>query len=361
MVKIPSSITLNGHQFGPAELMAFSRAQVLRPGISVWESEIFRFILEWVSDNDFVIVHTSGSTGIPKTFEQPKERMINSALMTAEYFGLDDRTNALLCLPVSYIAGKMMIVRAFVTGMNLITVEPSSNPFSALPGKINFAAITPFQLAHSLTALKEMPVDTVIVGGGEIPYDLEIQCQQVTSNLYATYAMTETSSHIAIRAVNGMQKSSFYEVLKNVRISVDERTCLVINAPHLTPELLVTNDIVDIKDDTHFEWIGRSDNVINSGGLKIFPEQVEKKLFSIIPRRFFIAGLPDAVFGEKVTLFIEGESYSLQQLQDLDRNMDSLLTRFEFPRQIVFIPVFDLSPAGKILKKLIVSGYLNQM
>jgi len=358
-MKIPNSITLNGHHFDAEELIAFSREQLLRPDISGWESEIFRFILEWVSGDDFVIVRTSGSTGIPKTIEQPKERMINSALMTAEYFGLDERTNALLCLPVSYIAGKMMIVRAFVTGMNLIIVEPSSDPFSALWDKIHFAAITPFQLAHSLTALEDRPVDAVIIGGGEIPYDLEMQCQQVSSNLYATYAMTETSSHIAIRAVNGIHKSPLYEVLKNVRVSVDERSCLVINAPHLTPELLVTNDIVDIKDDTHFEWIGRLDSVINSGGLKIFPEQVEKKLFSLIPLRFFIAGLPDVMLGEKVTLFIEGEPYNPVQLQDLKRNIDSLLPRFELPREIVFIPVFDLSSAGKILKKLIVSGYLN--
>jgi len=360
MVKIPDSITLNGHHFGAEELIDFSQSQLLRSGIPGWESEIFRFILEWVSKKDFVIVHTSGSTGIPKLMEQPKERMINSALMTAEYFGLSENTHALLCLPVSYIAGKMMIVRAFVTGMNLITVEPSSDPFSALRGKIHFAAITPFQLAHSLTALEDRPVDAVIIGGGEIPYDLEMQCQQISSNLYATYAMTETSSHIAIRAVNGIHKSPLYEVLKNVRVSVDERSCLVINAPHLTPELLVTNDIVDIKDDTHFEWIGRSDNVINSGGLKIFPEQVEKKLFSLIPRRFFIAGLTDAVLGEKVTLFIEGKPYNPRQLQELNRNMDTLLTRFESPRQTVFIPVFDLSSAGKILKKLIASGYLQK-
>ena len=361
MVKIPSSITLNGHHFGSEELIAFSRAQLLRPDIPGWESEIFRFILEWVSDDHFVVVQTSGSTGIPKTIEQPKERMINSALMTAEYFRLDDQTIALLCLPVSYIAGKMMIVRAFVTGMNLVTVEPSSNPFSELPGKIHFAAITPFQLAHSLTALKDEPVGAVIVGGGEIPYDLEIQCQQVSSNLYATYAMTETSSHIAIRAVNGLKKSSFYEVLKNVQISVDERNCLIIIAPHLIPELLVTNDIVDIKDDTHFEWIGRCDNVINSGGLKIYPEQVEKKLFPLIPSRFFIAGLPDMLLGEKVTLFIEGKPYCQQQLQDLDRSMASRLTRFELPREIVYISYFDLSSAGKILKKLIISRYLNKM
>ena len=359
MVKIPTSITLNGHHFGAEELIGFSQAQLLRPDIPCWEGEIFRFILEWVSEDSFVVVHTSGSTGIPKIIEQPKERMINSALMTADYFGLDGHTVALLCLPVSYIAGKMMIVRAFVTGMNLIAVEPSSNPFSVLPGKIHFAAITPFQLAHSLTALKDVPVDIVIVGGGEIPHDLEMQCQQVPSNLYATYAMTETSSHIAIRAVNGAQKSSYYEVLKNVRVSVDERSCLVINAPYLNPELLVTNDIVIIKDDTHFEWIGRSDSIINSGGLKIFPEQVEKKLFSLIPRRFFIAGLPNAQLGEKVALFIESQPYSTQQLQELKKSMASTLTRFELPRQIVFIPVFDLSSAGKILKKLIVSGYLN--
>ena len=359
MVNDFSSLTLNGRLFGRSELIDFCRSEILRADIPGWECEICRFILDWLSDETFIIIRTSGSTGIPKIIHQPKVAMINSALMTKRYFGLSERTNALLCLPVSYIAGKMMIVRSFVSRMNLVTVEPSSNPLLQVKDKIDFAAITPFQLAHFMGTLNEKKIQTLIVGGGEIPYDLELQCQKVTSNIFATYGMTETSSHIALRAVNGPNRSLFYEVLNNIKISVDQRNCLVVKAPDLTPELLTTNDVVAIKDSTHFEWLGRFDSVINSGGIKIFPEQVEKKLFPVISRRFFLAGLPDGLLGEMVALFVEGEPFGPEEQENLGLAMASLVTRFELPRRIVSIPTFDLSDAGKILKKLIVTNYLN--
>ena len=360
MLKYPSSLTLNGIRYSPVELNEFCQAQLLNPDIHTWEKENYLFIQDWLSDEDFVLVHTSGSTGIPKVMRQPKERMVNSALMTQSYFGLNEATNALLCLPVSYIAGKMMIVRSFVAGMNLIAVEPSANPFLKVTDKINFTAITPFQLACSMDFLKVMRMETVIVGGGEIPFDLEIQCQGISSGIYATYAMTETSSHIALRAVNGADKSPYYKVLDRVEITADERNCLVIKAPDLTSDLLTTNDVVEIIDPSHFEWIGRFDSVINSGGLKIFPEQVEKKLFPLIPRRYFVAGIHDLLLGEKVSLFIEGEAFNKDQLLNLHTAMISLLSRFERPREIIFISSFDLSSAGKILKKSILSKYLNK-
>ena len=359
MVNKSSSLTLNSIHYQRDELVGLCMAQVVRGDIPEWDESIYRFILEWLSADDFVVVQTSGSTGIPKIIYQPKVQMIHSARMTADYFGLDTQTNALLCLPVSYIAGKMMVVRAFVTGMNLITVEPSSNPFGELTEKIHFAAITPFQLVHSLSPLDEMKIDSVIVGGGVIPYDLEMNCQRLSSNIFSTYGMTETSSHVAIRSVNGAQRSPFYEVLKGVSISVDERNCLVINAPGLTPEPLITNDVVLIIDSSHFEWIGRFDNVINTGGVKVFPEQVENKIFPLIPGRFFIAGLTDPVLGEKVTLFLEIGNKDPEQFKDLESILKNVLTKFEMPRQIIFIPVFALSDAGKILKKLIVSTFLK--
>ena len=355
MVNDISSLTLNGEHYNRIELVAFCRKQLSKQDLPHWESEIYRFILEWLSDTSYVVVSTSGSTGNPKSIHQSKQRMINSAKMTAVYFGLNDLTNALLCLPVSYIAGKMMVVRSFVTGMNLITVEPSSKPLLQINEKIQFAAFTPFQLAHSIGAIKGKHIETIIVGGGEISFDLEMQCQQLTSNIYATYGMTETSSHIAIRAVNGMGKSPYYELLNNIEISVDSRNCLVIKAPDLTSELLITNDVVEIKDPGHFKWIGRFDNVINSGGVKIYPEQIEKKLFPLIAGRFFIAGLPDKQLGEQVTLFVEGSPLSQIQLENLESAITPLLSKFEHPRKIISVPAFDLSDSGKILKKKIVS------
>ena len=357
MVNNSSSLTLDGIHYERDELIAFCKSQVMRVGLPEWANSLYRFILEWLSEAEFVVVQTSGSTGIPKVIHQPRERMINSAMMTADYFGLDRGTNALLCLPVSYIAGKMMIVRAFVTGMNLITVEPSSNPLKEVRDKIHFVAITPYQLAHSIDWLGEKQINSVIVGGGEISYSLEMDCQKLSSNIFATYGMTETSSHIAIRAVNGEHRSAFYEVLQGVTVSVDERSCLVIKAPKLSSDLLITNDVVAISDSSHFEWIGRLDSVINSGGVKIFPEQVEKKIFPLISGRFFIAGLPDKLLGEKVALFVEGDPLSQIQLDNLEVAMATLLTKFEYPRKVVSVFAFDLSQTGKIQKNKIIARF----
>ncbi len=359
MVKSYLSLTLNGHHFDQQELELFCSTQLANSTIAGWEGDIYRFILEWLSEDDFVVVQTSGSTGIPKILRQPKSRMINSAMMTAEYFGLSAGINGLLCLPVSYIAGKMMVVRAFVTGMNLITVEPSANPFAQLTVPIHFGAITPFQLANSIVTVDETNFGSLLVGGGEIPLDLERCCADLQTALYASYGMSETSSHIAIRKVNGITKSPAYEVLKDISISVDQRGCLVIEAPGLVDEAIVTNDVVRIIDPTHFEWLGRIDYVINTGGIKLFPEQVEKKILSLVSGRFFIAGLPDVLLGEKVVLFIEGESFIAAELKKLQKNLYLFLSRFEIPREIIFIPHFDLSDSGKILKKQIVLSYLS--
>jgi o-succinylbenzoate---CoA ligase len=359
MVKSYLSLTINGHHFDSHELHHFCNSQLSNPAVADWESDIYRFILEWLSDSECIDIYTSGSTGAPKLIQLPKERMINSALMTQKYFNLGIHTTALLSLPISYIAGKMMVVRAFVIGMNLITVAPSANPFLQLTDKIYFGAITPFQLANSMPSLKDKDFGTLIVGGGEIPYELERRCDTIQTALYATYGMSETSSHIAIRRVNGMTKSPNYEVLQDISISVDQRGCLIIEAPSLVDEAIITNDVVALIDPNHFEWQGRIDHVINTGGIKLFPEQIEKKISALIPTRFFIAGLPDNLLGEKVVLFIEGEPYNSTDLNTLQQNLKVVLSKFEIPREIIFIPHFDLSESGKILKNQIVSSYLT--
>lgn len=359
MMPRSNSLILNGHKFSPTKLWALCQEKLNTTASPRWEKELYSFILDWISGSDEVFVHTSGSTGTPKSILQPKERMINSALMTQHYFGLNKGMNALMCLPASYIAGKMMVVRSFVTGMNLIAVEPAADPFQSVEEMINFAAVTPYQLMNSLETLKGIHIDSLIVGGGEIPAEVEQQCQGISSGIFATYGMTETSSHIALRRVNGKDRSPWYEVLSGVGIETNEQNCLIIKAPALHPRPLITNDVVILKDSTHFEWIGRLDHVINSGGVKIQSEQVEKKLVHLFTRRFFIAGLPDRLLGERVTLFIEGDVFDPIEYQSFKAGMSALLARFERPREIVYIPSFDLSGTGKILKKIIVSKYLK--
>lgn len=316
-----------------------------------WQNAIHSFLKNWFDDSDVVITYTSGSTGKPKEIRLAKRAMRNSAEMTNQFFGLNAESTVLLCLPASYIAGKMMLVRAIVGGFNLITVEPSSNPFEKLDSKIDFAAITPYQLNYSAETLKTKPVQNIIVGGGHVNSKLEAIAQSIPANMFETYGMTETCSHIALRQFNGKEKSDYFTVLDGVSIRLDERNCLVIIAPHLNENEIVTNDFVDISIENSFRWLGRFDATINTGGVKIHPEQIEKKLEGIIPANFFISFLPDQVLENKVILVIESETYSGQQLEILKLQIQSRLTKYELPKQLFFLKKFIYSQSNKLLRK----------
>ena len=282
-----------------------------------WENSIYQFLENWFDQSEFILLETSGSTGTPKTIKLSKASMRNSAHMTNNYFELSKDISALLCLPASYIAGKMMLVRAIVGGYNLTTVKPTANPFENLHELIDFAAITPFQLFHSIESLKSKKVKKLIVGGSPISNMLESHAMNIPTALYETYGMTETCSHIALRRFNGLEKSNFFTVLNGISIHKDERHCLIIEAPHLLDSEIITNDIVEIISPKSFKWLGRYDSVINSGGVKIHPEQVEKKLENVISVGFFIGSIPDEQLGEKVVLFIESQSFTNQMIVDL--------------------------------------------
>jgi O-succinylbenzoic acid--CoA ligase len=314
------------------------------------------FLKSWFDNNDYIEVLTSGSTGKPKIIKLQKQSMMNSASMTCRYFNLNEESSALLCLPADYIAGKMMIVRAFVSGFNLLAVKPSSDPFQNLNAIIDFTAITPFQFINSYQSLQETPVKKIIVGGSQVSLHLQKLMESLKVEIYETYGMTETCSHVALRKLNGNNASEYFEILQDIEISHDQRNCLLIKAPLLTSEQLVTNDVVEIIDMQHFKWLGRFDNVINSGGVKIFPEQVEKKIEPFIDNRFFIGTLPDKELNQKVVLLIEGQPLDQVQEEILNQQMSSVLGRYEKPRQILYLPAFEVSSSGKILKSKILSS-----
>lgn len=316
-----------------------------------WRNAIYFFLQNWFADNDFITVKTSGSTGKPKSIRLPKQSMINSARMTNHFFDLTDESVCLLCLPATYIAGKMMMVRAIVSGFNLLAVEPSSNPFVNLQGIIDFAAITPYQLFYAAGTLQKKTVNKIIVGGGPVTSKLETLSENISSELYETYGMTETCSHIALRRFNGKEKSEYFTVLDGVTIHLDNRDCLAICAPHLLKNEIQTNDIVELKGNTAFRWLGRADSIINSGGIKIYPELLEKKLEEIIPSSYFISSLPDELLENKVILIIESERYTLQQLEKLNIQLKKVLTKYEIPKHIFFLSSFIYSEGNKVLRK----------
>lgn len=315
-----------------------------------YEGQTGNFLLDWLNEKDFVEVKTSGSTGTPKTIRIRKESMINSAKATGRFFDLPAGTTALHCLPSNFIAGKMMLVRAMVLGWHLDLVLPKANPLDRVFKIYDFCAMTPFQLDNSLSRLHL--IKKLIVGGGAVSSNQKDLVQGIATEVYETYGMTETVSHIAARRINPKkikQDPIPFSVLPNVSISVDDRECLVIKAPQLSEEKIVTNDVVEILTPKTFIWKGRSDNIINSGGIKLHPEEIEEKLAPILAHRFFISSLPDPALGEKLILMVESD-FSETALRNLEREIrgSHKLGKYEIPKKIYFVEKFEETPNGKI-------------
>jgi len=315
-----------------------------------YEGAVGNFLLDWLNDKEYVEAMTSGSTGPPKKIRLKKKHMINSALASGKFFELPAGTTALHCLPCDFIAGKMMLVRAMVLGWQLDIVPPKANPLDQLFKIYDFCAMTPFQLDNSLGRLHL--VKKLIVGGGSVSAQQKRLVQGLRTEVYETYGMTETITHIAARRVNAKKEREHpvpFICLPNISLSTDDRGCLVIDAPSISDEVVVTNDVVDLLSHKRFVWKGRIDNVINSGGIKLYPEQIEAKLEKIIAQRFFITSLPDDSLGEKVILMVESV-FSEEALENLEREIreQRLLERYEIPKKIYFVDKFEETPSGKI-------------
>lgn len=310
--------------------------------------DIFHFLKDWFSDDSTLVVQTSGSTGVPKSILLKKELMKNSARATGNYFSLPSKTSALLCLPVHYIAGKMMLIRAITLGWHLDIVAPNSNPLENVEKAYGFSAMVPLQLENSL--LKVHLIKKLIVGGGVVSNTLQEKLQHIKTEVFATYGMTETITHIAVKPLNNAKISPvFYEALPNVDLYIDDRNCLVIDAPKVSEEFIFTNDIVQLISTSQFKWLGRFDNVINSGGVKLHPEKIEEKLSKIVSTRFFVTGIADEKLGEKLVLIIEGV-ISREVEKSLFNDIKNLasLSKFEKPKEIYFTKQFIETKSGKI-------------
>jgi len=305
-----------------------------------FEKPVGDFLLDWFDNKPYIEMQTSGSTGTPKIVKVDKQAMVNSAIATGDFFDLHSGDRALQCLPVKYVAGKMMLIRSIVLGLDLDFVAPTSHPMEGLDDKYDFVAMVPMQAQNSLKELQN--VKKLIVGGARISASLEKELMKLPTEVYETYGMTETITHIAAKRVG----EKVFTVLPNVTISYDDRNCLVIHAPKIIAEdTVVTNDLVELVNENQFKFLGRIDNVINSGGIKIMPEQVEQKLDGKLDRRFFITSKEDKELGEKVVLVIEGDSF------DLDTTIFDSLDKYEHPREILFVSKFKETENGKILRR----------
>jgi len=319
----------------------------------IFEKEIGEFLLQWLNESPILHAKTSGSTGKPKAIELQKEAMVNSAVATGLFFNLKPGNTALLCLPASYIAGKMMLVRAMVLGLEIECVVPKSEVSFNENTPYDFVAMVPMQLLNSSDKLQN--VKQLIVGGAPVSNDLLDSLHKLKCTVYETYGMTETVSHIALKRLNNLS-STFnteklntallsFETLPNIIISQDARECLVIEAPQLLKGKIVTNDIVQLESETTFKWLGRYDNVINSGGIKIHPEEIEAALKRHIHSRFFIASEVDDRFGNALILVIEGDKITL------DSSVFEALETYKKPKTVYFINAFAETSSGKIQRK----------
>lgn len=306
------------------------------------EKKITFFLEKWLDDAKTVEVQTSGSTGVPKVFEIEKRKMLNSAVMTCDFLHLKTGDRALLCLPVEYISGKMMIVRSFERKMKLIIAEPSLQPLKDLESEIDFCAMTPLQVENSLDKIHL--VKNLIIGGASVSESLKKRISHLTTHIFETYGMSETLSHIALKQLTP-ESEDYFTAFENVTISKDDRGCLKIFAPNVNDEVLQTNDLVDIKNGNQFKFLGRIDHVINSGGAKIFPEALEALVKKEIANEVVFLGVADELLGQKLVLVIEGKETDeiLKMLSNIQFEKN-----FHKPKKIIFTDQIPRTPNGKV-------------
>ncbi|MGC4130299.1 MAG: AMP-binding protein [Bergeyella sp.] len=333
-----------------------------------FEGKIIQFLEEWLSNSETVKVQTSGSTGTPKIFEIEKEKMLSSAKMTCDFLGLKSGDSALLCLPVEYISGKMMIVRSFERKLKLRIENPSVKPLENLEEKIDFCAMTPLQVENSLDKIHL--IKNLIIGGASVSESLKKKIYlhlapctlHLAPKIYETYGMSETLSHIALKEIYP-KEDRYFKVFDGIDISLDERGCLKINAPKLNSEILQTNDLVEIKGKNEFRFLGRIDNVINSGGAKIFSEELEAFVKKHIPNEVVFLGIPDEVLGQKLVLVVETRD-TRYEIQD---NFKFQISNFKFeksfhrPKDIIFVDEIPRTPNGKVNRLELLKLILEDM
>jgi o-succinylbenzoate---CoA ligase len=328
------------------ELPIFCRHKLDKTVMPSWEQKILNFIINFLDSSDHIVQESSGTTGKPKKIHLSKYSMIRSALQTAKKFNLEKGHTAMLCLPVDYIAGKMMILRTLVTGMDLVWIEPSACP--AFPGNKTFdiGAMVPLQVCNLIEKERSFScIKNLLIGGSELSSELENQLKKVPSRIYETFGMAETCSHIALRRINGPSATPWFTAMPGIKISVDLRGCLMIEASFLK-DRVITNDVVEIMRKKRFLWKGRVDNLINSGGIKISPEHLEKMIVRILGHESYVVGLPDKKLGHKLVM-VTTHPCSSAEKKIMRNALRNRLPSYHLPAEIIVLRSF---PRNRFLK-----------
>lgn len=339
-----NGLTIDDQYFTKPALLRFCQYEINTDTTPDWERGVYRFILNFLDDSNVIFQKTSGTTGAKKTIELPKTAMLISAKNTIDFFQLKKGDVAVLCLPIQYIAGKMMVVRALLAGLNLKLIQPSGTPDFTNIEKTDFCAMVPMQANNLLQKNLWPEMKTLILGGAETGTELLEQLQQLQTQVYETYGMAETSSHVALKKLNGKQPETTFTALPDIQLSSDERDCLVIKTSYL-PGKIITNDRVEMVSANQFKWLGRFDNVINSGGIKIQPEILEKQFQGILQRQCAILGFPDELLGQKMVLVVEASEN--EKTEQILTKLAPYFDRKLLPKTVCF---FDQIPRNKSFK-----------
>ena len=328
-----------------------------------FENDIEKFKERWLDPSPTMTVQTSGSTGVPKQMEVGKVNMWASAEATIQALGLQAGNTALLAMPLRYIAGQMVVVRSFAAPLTLIPVAPTSHPYAHLHEAPDFAALTPMQVYESLKVPHERSLLRrtlcLIIGGGAISPELEQCLRTFPHAVWSTYGMTETLSHIALRRLNGPDASTAYTPLPGVEVSLTTEGKLQIYAPEINAERLTTNDLAELLPDGTFRILGRCDNIICSGGIKLQIEKIETKLLALeTPCQ--ITAVPDERLGETVTLLYTDRTWTTERLEQRCRE---LLDHYEVPRHYFWVeqlPLTDTNKPARARSKALAKAILEQ-
>ncbi|MBC8112585.1 MAG: AMP-binding protein [Verrucomicrobia bacterium] len=350
-------LTIAGKTFSKEDLSAFTNFSIFNE----YDQSALLFCKNWLSRQKTFLMHTSGSTGTPKPILLQRKHMLASIQMTRKAFALQAGQTSLVCLNVQYIAGMMMLARGLEIGLEMTVIAPDRLPLAHFSETtaFDFLSFVPLQIQETLEKTPEkIPIlnqaKSIIIGGAVVSTALEEKLQTIQTPVFHTYGMTETVSHIALRRLNGLAKSDSFTVLEGVSIELDERNCLVIASPTAEGRI-ITNDVIELSDKGTFRWLGRFDNVINSGGVKVHAEKVEQALENFfqtmgLENRFFIIGLPDEIMGQHVALVIETTlRFEIEKIREY--GLGAGLSKYELPKELAYSEKFAETATGKVDKK----------
>jgi O-succinylbenzoic acid--CoA ligase len=356
------SLLLNGKVFYYDEIAAYSFRNSIP--INGYEAKTLELCRDWLNGVQEFSIQTSGSTGAPIVISLSRQQLEASATASIKALNMQPHDRALVVLNTETIGGLMLLVRGFMAKLHLTIIEPTSNPLAVLPpdSSFDFASFVPMQLQEMLLFSPEtIPflnrLKGILIGGAPVSEKLLQQIQQIEAPVYHTYGMTETVSHIALKRLNSPEPSPYFKTMNGIEIGTDERGCLTIKGEVTQDEKIITNDVVNLIDNETFEWLGRADFIINSGGVKIQAEKVEKTLELALEQmgisiNSFITSLPDEKLGEKVVAVLECQKLDNLREMQLKEKLQQQLSRYETPKLFLFLPEFKRTTSGKLDRKL---------